>query len=261
MRAVADAELRQQRAGHGLRPRDHERVGRPAVELGILGRGAARDSAARFGKQLAHWSGLDISVDVRLAAGLLVQGGISSGKSMTDNCEIVDDVSEALQAAVVAPAGIQPLVTAATGGAWTPKQYCHQETPFLVQYKGLGAYTLPYGIRLSGTFQSLPGPQIAANTVYVGTVPSLGRPFTLGQANINLVKPGTMYGDRLNQFDLRFTKIVGVGRSRVDLNVDLYNAFNSDAILVQNNTFGAAWQRPITVIQPRFVKLSARWDF
>jgi hypothetical protein len=34
-----------------------------------------------------------------------------------------------------------------------------------------------------------------------------------------------------------------------------------DAILVQNNTFGAAWQRPITIIQPRFVKLNARWDF
>jgi outer membrane receptor protein involved in Fe transport len=66
---------------------------------------------------------------------------------------------------------------------------------------------------------------------------------------------------RLNQFDLRFTKIVAVGRGRIDLNVDVYNAFNSDAILVQNNTFGAAWQRPITVIQPRFVKLSARWDF
>src|SRR5213083_242818 len=218
--------------------------------------------ASQFGKQLAHWSGFDISIDVRLAAGLLLQGGISSGKSMTDNCEIVDDVPEALQAAAVAaPAGIQPLVTAATGGAWTPQLYCHQETPFLAQYKGLGAYTLPHGIRLSGTFQSIPGPQIAANAVYAGTVPSLGRPFTLGQANINLIEPGTLYGDRLNQFDLRFTKIVGVGRSRVDLNVDLYNAFNSDAILVQNNTFGAAWQRPITVIQPRFVKLSARWDF
>jgi len=43
--------------------------------------------------------------------------------------------------------------------------------------------------------------------------------------------------------------------------VDLFNAFNSDAILVQNNTFGAAWQRPLTVIQPRFVKVAARWDF
>ena len=32
-------------------------------------------------------------------------------------------------------------------------------------------------------------------------------------------------------------------------------------ILTQNNTFGAAWQRPTSVIQPRFVKFSARWDF
>ena len=218
-------------------------------------------AASQFGNQLAHWDGFDISVDARLPGGLLVQSGVSSGKSMTDNCEIIDAVPEALQAAVPASAGIQPPLTAAANGAWTPKQYCHQETPFLAQYKALAAYTLRYGVRLSGTFQSIPGPQIAANTVYVSTVPSLGRPFTLGQANVNLVKPGTLYGDRLNQFDLRFTKIVSVGRSRVDLNVDLYNAFNSDAILVQNNTFGAAWQRPITIIQPRFVKLSARWDF
>ena len=218
-------------------------------------------AASQFGNQLAHWDGFDISVDARLPGGLLVQSGVSSGKSMTDNCEIIDAVPEALQAAVPASAGIQPPLTAAANGAWTPKQYCHQETPFLAQYKALAAYTLRYGVRLSGTFQSIPGPQIAANTVYVSTVPSLGRPFTLGQANVNLVRPGTLYGDRLNQFDLRFTKIVSVGRGRVDVNVDLYNAFNSDAILVQNNTYGAAWQRPITIIQPRFVKLSARWDF
>ena len=53
----------------------------------------------------------------------------------------------------------------------------------------------------------------------------------------------------------------GTRQFRVDFNVDLFNAFNSDAILVQNNTFGAAWQRPLTVIQPRFVKVAARWDF
>jgi hypothetical protein len=70
-----------------------------------------------------------------------------------------------------------------------------------------------------------------------------------------------VFGDRLNEFDLRFTKVVPVGHGNVDLNVDLFNAFNSDAILTQNNTFGGAWQRPFSVIQPRFVKLSARWDF
>jgi len=77
-----------------------------------------------------------------------------------------------------------------------------------------------------------------------------------------VIQPGSLYGDRLNQVDLRFTKVVNTGgRSRVDLNVDLFNAFNSDAILTPLNTFGPVWQLPLTVIQPRFVKLSARWDF
>ena len=50
---------------------------------------------------------------------------------------------------------------------------------------------------------------------------------------MNVIEPGSFYGDRLNQIDLRFTKIVNVGRGRVDLNVDFYNAFNSDAVIVR----------------------------
>ena len=199
--------------------------------------------ASEFGKQLAHWDGVDLNVDARLARAA--------------SCRVAS-----------APARRRP--TTATSSTtcrscWRGQSagFCHFETPYLAQYKALASYTLPYGIRLSGTFQSIPGPQIAANTIYNNGNRdlTLARPFTLGQANVNLVQPGTLYGDRLNQFDLRFTKIVSVGRGRVDLNVDLYNAFNSDAVIVENNTFGAAWQRPITVIQPRFLKLSARWDF
>ena len=38
------------------------------------------------------------------------------------------------------------------------------------------------------------------------------------------------------------------------------HARNSDAILAQQNAYGAAWQNALSVIQPRFVKLGARWD-
>ncbi len=53
-----------------------------------------------------------------------------------------------------------------TGGRVDARGFCHQETPFLTQYKAVAAYTLPYGIRIAGTFQSIPGPVIAANQIY-----------------------------------------------------------------------------------------------
>ena len=202
--------------------------------------------AETFGEQQQHWSGVDLNIDARLQSGLYLQGGVNVGKTMTDNCDVVDDVPEAL--------------TAQSLG------FCHYETPYQPLYKALAAYTLPwYGVRVSGTLQSLPGPQIAANNVFNNanrlTATTLGRPFTLAQQNVNLIYPGTFWGDRLNQVDLRLTKIVNVGRGRVDLNVDFYNAFNSDAVIAENFAFGPAFRRPLTVIQPRFVKFQARWDF
>jgi hypothetical protein len=63
--------------------------------------------------------------------------------------------------------------------------------------------------------------------------------------------------------DLRFTKILRLGRQgTIDLDIDVYNAFNSDAILTQQDAYSlATWQNATSVIQPRFVKFQVRWDF
>jgi hypothetical protein len=195
-------------------------------------------NANEFGRQLAHWDGFDVSVDARLQNGLLLQGGVSTGNEMTDNCDVAAKVDN------------------------PSTRFCHVESGFLAQYKAIASYTLPYAVRVSGSLQSIPGPQVSANLVYAGVIPSLGRAPTGGQTTVNLIEPGTTYGDRLNQVDLRFTKIVRLGaRPRLDLNVDVYNAFNSDAVLTQQNAFTTAWRLPLSVIQPRFVKFSARFDF
>jgi hypothetical protein len=228
-------------------------------------RNVVKDAAA-FGKQQVHWNGFDVSVDARLRNGLFLQGGVSSGKDLYDYCDIVDDVPEALTLAA-GPGQPQATTTAplAPLGSATPVGSCRQETPFLTQWKGLASYTLPYGIRVSGTFQSLYGPPIVATNIYNNanrlTSTTLNRPFTLGQATVNLYEPVSEYGDRLNQIDLRLTKIINLGRGRLDLNVDFYNAFNSDAVIVELGSFGPAWRLPLTVIQPRFVKFAARYDF
>jgi hypothetical protein len=119
-------------------------------------------------------------------------------------------------------------------------------------------------VQLSSVFRSQPGPQILANYNAPNAVvtPSLGRALAGGAANVsvNLVEPGTMYGERMNELDLRFAKVLRVGRSRTVASVDLYNALNGNAVLSQNNAF-ATWQRPQSILLARFVKVGVQFDF
>ena len=74
-------------------------------------------------------------------------------------------------------------------------------------------------VLVSGTFQSTPGPAAGGQLQRAerGQVaPSLGRPLSGSAANVsvNLVEPGTLFGDRINQLDLRFAKVLTFGRTR-----------------------------------------------
>jgi hypothetical protein len=220
--------------------------------------------ASDFGNQFQHWNGFDLGVDARPRNGLLLQGGLGAGKGMTDNCAIVAAVPESMTANF--PAGIQVPVANPGANVLTPASFCHQETPWQTGYKALASYLTPWwDIRLAGTFQSLIGPQVYGTNIYNNTnrttTTDLARPFTNGQANVNLVQPGSYWGDRLNQIDFRVTKVVNVGKGKMDLNVDFYNAFNSDAVLTEVGSFGPVWRLPTSVIQPRFVKFAVRYDF
>jgi hypothetical protein len=117
---------------------------------------------------------------------------------------------------------------------------------------------------MSASVQSLPGPQILANYTATNAVvsPSLGRNLSGGASNVtvNLVSPGTMYGERLNQLDLRIGKILKFGRVRAAANFDLYNALNASPVLTQSSAF-ATWLRPQSVLNARFAKISTQLNF
>jgi hypothetical protein len=169
---------------------------------------------------------------------------------VTDKCEVAAKVPEILFASRV----------------WTPLQYCRQTGAFLTQAKVLGSYTIPrIDVLVSATFQSLPGPEILAQYVAPNAEvrPWLGRDLSGGARNItvNILEPGTLYGERVNQLDLRVAKIVRFGRTRTNVGIDIYNAFNGNAPLQLNNAFGAAWQRPNEILLARFVKLNVQFDF
>jgi hypothetical protein len=72
-----------------------------------------------------------------------------------------------------------------------------------------------------------------------------------------------MYGDRINELDLRIGKILRFGPARSLVAVDIYNALNSSAVLTYNPAFvpGGTWLQPLTILTPRLIKLTAEIDF
>jgi hypothetical protein len=120
---------------------------------------------------------------------------------------------------------------------------------------------------LSATLQSKPGAILAANYAVpnADVAPSLGRDLSGNAPNVtvNLVAPGTVSGDRINEVDVRAAKILRNGRSRTMVALDVYNALNSSAGLTYNNAFvpGAAWPRPNTIMTPRFFRITVETGF
>jgi len=135
---------------------------------------------------------------------------------------------------------------------------------------GLGSYTVPkVDVLVSGTFRSDRGSPLAANMVFLNTQTTLGRAFNNApNVTVNLVEPGTLYGDRVNEVDMRFAKILRFGRTRTNVGFDVYNILNSAPVLTYNQAFNpnvltgsSAWLAPQSTLQPRFFKFSAQIDF
>lgn len=217
-----------------------------------------------YGDVIQYWHGIDVNINARMRNGLVVQGGTSTGRGIRDNCEVTAKVPELLF----------------TGGVWQQASSCRVEEPWLTQARGLVAYTIPVvDVAVSASFQLKPGTlgiggndqatnggSINANYVVTNATaaPSLGRNLTSGQNTVNLVTPGQIYGDRVNQVDLRFGKNVRFGRTRTLVAMDVYNLLNSNAGLTYQQGFtgtGAAWLNPQTLLMPRFMRFNVTFDW
>jgi hypothetical protein len=191
---------------------------------------------------------VDFNVNARLQNGVLLQGGVSTGRASTNNCEVMAIVPEALGTAAL--------------------QDCNVVEPFRTQVKAIAVYTVPkIQVQVAGTFQSIPGDLRSA--VFTLSSSNFATSSTLGRASnnsgnqkqVNLLSAGTsLMNERLNQLDIRFGKIVKYGRTRTNLSVDLFNALNNDTITAVNTAYETLW-RPNSILQGRFVKFSAQFDF
>jgi hypothetical protein len=211
--------------------------------------------ADNFGDWTQSANSINMNVTARPRTGLVLQGGFNTAKTDTNYCEVRAAIPE--WTVLLAQSPTNP--------------WCETSTGFVTRVTALGTYTVPkIDVLVAGTMRSDQGTDLAANWVAPNSATvGLNRPFAGVAGNtitVNLIEPGTLYGDRVNQFDLRFAKILRFGRTRTNVGFDIYNVTNSAPVLTYNQTFVlnqdvSTWLRPNSVLQARFVKFSAQIDF
>jgi hypothetical protein len=224
--------------------------------------------SSNFGEMTENWHGVDVSLNARLRNGLTVQGGTSSGRRFMDNCDVRAALPETYS--WQSTQAVQTTrVTTSTGALANP--WCRVEEPFRTSFRGLATYIVPkVDVNLSVTWRSDPGPQLSANYVVTSPIafPSLGRNLSSGNVTVNLVEPGTLYGERQNNLDMRIAKILRFGGTRAQLGVDVYNLLNTDVVTTYNEgysaptaTRGSIWLTPTAILPARYVRLNMQLDF
>ena len=203
-----------------------------------------RTYAPNYGKQSSVYNGLEMSISARIRNGLTFQAGSSTGQTVTDNCEI--------RALLPESSPTNP--------------YCHNAPGITTRITGASSYTIPkIDVLVSGTFQSSPGSTLAANWVIPNATVRqwLGRDLSNSAPNltVNLIEPGVLRGERVNQIDMRIGKLLRFGRQRANIALDVFNLLNPDTILAYNQTFNDTWLRPTSVMTARTAKVTLQWDF
>lgn len=229
---------------------------------------------SNLGGSSNHYTGVDLTANVRLSS-VTIQGGTSTGNVVEDECGVVAQHPEIYISGLGWGGTLDffkqfnPSI-----GQW-PQAFCRRESGWKTNIKGLASYAVPrIDVLLSGTWKSVPYPgnnfpSVTSQSIggQVLAVPiaetNLGRPLASGLPIefLNIVEPGTVYGDRLNQTDLRVGKNLRFGRSRTLVALDIFNVFNSSTPDVYQQTYGPTYRNPLSITVGRFYKISAQLDF
>jgi hypothetical protein len=202
------------------------------------------------------YNGIEASFMARIHGGTQMFGGVLIARQVSRLCDSADGTATIAFAQVSDP---------------NYTIYCDQtqyDIPFRAQFKLGGTYPLPYGLNISGTFQSYPGTRNygsgATNFDYLQQMYQVPAALlTPGQATetVNLNTPGSLYLDRWNQLDLRFARRFKTHGANWQIQGDLFNALNAHPILAVTTLQGLALGQATQALQPRILTLGAQLHF
>jgi hypothetical protein len=229
-------------------------------------------------EQTSYWHGVDFTLNARIRGGLTTQIGTSTGRSVVDNCATVTELDTS----------VQGFATATPNGLTGPNpRGCHNVDRFETTLRGLASYTIPkVDVLVSATLRSQPAVQLAGgdanNASALWNVPNTEILAALGHLPAGAVLTGNtpiqitdsehrVYADeRRTQIDMRFAKIIRIGRTRSDIGVDLNNLLNTNYATGYNTTYtysvanaanGGTWGNPTSIYSPRFVRINYTLNF
>ena len=222
------------------------------------------------------YNGFEFGFNARLGHGATLFGGTSTDKTLVQACDETSNPNNLL--------------------------YCDQTQsgiPWRTQFKLVGTYPLPWGIQLSGSFQSIPGLPLGtgalagtyANAATTAPPPGLGTVWlitpttryatgcpgactpgalvdpgmTVASMSVPLQAPGTLFADRINELDVTVARWFTLPGSRVRLQPEasVFNLLNrSPDYAVRSLNYGtSSYLQPSSVLQGRYLRLGmqAKW--
>ena len=233
-----------------------------------------------FGDETHYWHGVDFTLNARLTNSLQFQGGTSTGRGVNDTC----DVLIGRFGRPMTPTTVVGTTTTAAKAVIDGQPDCNASEPWLTTFRGLASYTIPkVDVLVSAIVRSQantqPGADVATNgssraANYLMSAAQFqaatGQPLRPGVTTetVNLLLPGQLYGERVNNIDMRVAKIVRILGARANVGFDFYNLTNANTATTVDQTYsadpaalGARWLRPTAVLNPRFVRFNVTVDF
>jgi hypothetical protein len=227
--------------------------------------------ASHYGKQSEVFDGVDVTLNARFGQGGHFQGTVSMGRTVTDTC----DFNNLPQ---VRPLQVGGVATSTTIVMPRTRDFCRINRPWSSDagYGFNAVYPLPWNVQISAIYQNKPGFPIKASYVAsnaeirsslgrnLAACPSQTTATCTQNVTIELMPPNTLYGDRIQQVDLRLSRFFPIERARIQLNLDLYNMFNASTVLNEQTRYSREnnrWRNAIQIMGGRLLKFSAQLNF
>ena len=202
------------------------------------------DTTADRDQARYSFNGFEVTFKARLPFGSNMFGGWSAGKAVNVTCANLSDPN-----------------------TFNNCDHSVLGIPYRHSFKMSGSFPLPYGLTVGTSIVSNAGSLLGSNVVDPTLAVNWAVPANLfpggrtQPVTVRVDTPGSRYLERWNQMDINVRRTFRVGNLRFDPGVDVYNVFNTNPVLTENQNFGSSLGRPLKVLQGRLMRLTAQISF